>query len=273
MNIGLALGGGGVRGLAHIPALETLDECGIRPTHIAGTSMGAIIGAFYASGLSGKHIRDFFEQHIIERDDNWKTVYPKRHGLLKWLSAFGFSFRGHGLLKVDGLLKYLIESIQAETFEDLRIPLKVVATDFHSGKAVIFERGPLSPAIKASISIPGIFVPVEHEGRILVDGGVVNNLPYDLLTDTCEKTIAIDVIPAPVESCADSPNMVDAILGMLDCMVEQLVDVKLARQPPTIYLRPRLSGINTLDFLKAGDAMEQAAPAMEDFRKQLKAAF
>ncbi len=273
MKIGLALGGGGVRGLAHIPALETLDECGLRPAHIAGTSMGAIIGAFYASGWSGARIRSFIEQHIIERGDNWKSLYPKRRGLFKWLSAFGLSFKGQGLLKVDGLLKYLIESIQAETFEDLEIPLKVVATDFHSGEPVVFERGPLWPAIKASISIPGIFVPVEHEGRILVDGGVANNLPYDLLTDVCDATIAVDVIPMPSEACNDSPNMVDAILGMLDCMVTQLVQVKLAKRPPTIYVRPRLTDIRALDFLKAGDALEQAAPAMADFRNQLKATF
>ncbi len=269
MKIGLALGGGGVRGLAHIPALETMDVCGVRPSHIAGTSMGAIIGAFYASGQSGAQIRSFIEQHIIARDDKWKTLYPKRRGLFKWLSAFGISLKGHGLLKVDGLLKYLIESIHAETFEDLQIPLKVVATDFHTGEAVIFEHGPLWPAIQSSISIPGIFVPIEHEGRILVDGGVVNNLPYDLLMDECDATIAVDVIPAPAETCSDTPNMVDAILGMLDCMVMQLGKVKLAERPPTIYVRPHLTHIRALDFLKASDALEQAASAMEDFRTEL----
>ncbi len=269
MSIGLALGGGGVRGLAHIPALEALDECGIRPAQIAGTSMGAIIGTFYASGWSGARIRTFFEQHIVERDDTWRTLYPKRRGLLKWLSAFGLSFKGQGLLEVDGLLKVLLDSIEVKTFEELTIPLKVVATDFHSGKAVVFDSGPLWTAIKASISIPGVFLPVEHEGRILVDGGVANNLPYDLLAADCETTIALDVIPTPDESCADVPNMIDATLGMLDCMIAQLVEVKLAQQPPTIYLRPRLTGIHVLDFLKAGDAMQQAAPAMEGFRKQL----
>lgn len=266
MNVGCALGGGGVRGLAHIPALETMDACGVRPARLAGTSMGAIMAAFYASGWSGKKIRSFIEQHIIERDDNWKTLYPKRRGLLKWLSAFGISFKGQGLLKVDGLLAYLIESIQAETFEDLQIPLKIVATDFHAGTPVIFDRGPLWPAIQASISIPGVFVPVEHDGRILVDGGVVNNLPYDLLADDCEATIAVDVIATPEEECSDSPHMVDAILGMLDVLVAQLTQVKLAEKPPTIYVRPKLIGIRALDFMKADEVLDQAAPAMEEFR-------
>ncbi len=271
MKIGLALAGGGVRGLAHIPALETLDDCGLQPTQIAGTSMGAIIGAFYASGWSGRRIRSFIEQHIIERGDNWKTLYPKRRGLLKWLSAFGLSFRGQGLLKVDGLLKYLIDSIHAETFEDLSIPLKIVATDFHSGQPVVFEQGPLWPALQASISIPGIFVPVPHQGRILVDGGVANNLPYDILSDECDVTIAVDVIPSPAEDCSDSPNMVDAILGMLDCMVAQLVQVKLAERPPTVYVRPRLTDIRALDFMKAADVLEQAMSAMAEFRQELEA--
>ncbi len=270
MSIGLALGGGGVRGLAHIPALETIDACGIQPTHIAGTSMGAIIGAFYASGWSGSRIRTFMEQHIIERDDNWKTLYPKRRGIFRWISAVGISFKGQGLVKIDGLLKYLIESIEADTFEELAIPLKVVATDFHSGQPVIFESGPLFPALKASVSIPGVFMPVQHEGRILVDGGVTNNLPYDLLTEICKSTIAVDVIPTPNESCNDIPNMMDATLGMLDRMIAQFVEIKLAEKPPTIYLRPRLTDIRMLDFLKAGEVLKQAAPAMEDFHKQLK---
>ena len=269
MKIGCALGGGGVRGLAHIPALETIDDCGVKPTALAGTSMGSIIAAFYASGWSGADIRSFFEQHIIERGDNWKTLIPKRRGLIKWLSAFGISLKGNGLLKVDGLLKYLIESIDADTFEDLKIPLKVVATDFHSGDAVVFEKGLLAPAIQASISIPGIFVPVNYEGRILVDGGVANNLPYDLLADECDATIALDVIPTPAEGCSDSPNMVDATLGMLDAMVAQLTHAKLAAAPPTIYVRPRLVDIRALDFMKAGDVWEQAAPAMDDFRADL----
>ncbi len=266
MKTGVALAGGGVRGLAHIPALETLDACGVRPSALAGTSMGAIIGAFYASGWSGTRIRDFIEQHIIERGDNWKTLYPKRRGLIKWLSAFGISFKGQGLLKVDGLLKYLIESIQADTFEDLAIPLKVVATDFHSGAAVVFEKGPLAPAIQASISIPGVFVPVEHEGRILIDGGVVNNLPYDLLAEECDATIAIDIIPTPTEDCTDAPNMVDTILGTLDLMVTQLTQAKLEAQPPTVYVRPRLIDIRALDFMKASEVFEQAAPAMDELK-------
>lgn len=269
MKVGCALGGGGVRGLAHISALETMASCGVRPDAMAGTSMGAIIAAFYASGWSGAQIRTFFERHIIERGDSWKTLYPKRHGLLKWLSAFGISLQGNGLLKVDGLLRYLIESIEADTFEDLVIPLKVVATDFHSGMPVVFDRGPLAPAIQASISIPGVFVPVRHAGRVLVDGGVVNNLPYDLLPDDCDVTIAVDVIPTPAEECADSPNMVDAILGMLDVMVAQLTHIKLAAHPPTIYVRPQLREIRALDFMKAADVWEQAQPEMNEFRKTL----
>lgn len=269
MRIGLALGGGGVRGLAHIPALETIDACGVQPTHIAGTSMGAIIGAFYASGWSGSRIRDFMKQHIIEQDDNWKTLYPKSRGIFRWIRKVGISFKGQGLVKIDGLLKYLIESIEVDTFEELATPLKVVATDFHSGQPVIFESGPLFPALKASISIPGVFMPVKHDGRILVDGGVTNNLPYDLLTEICKRTIAVDVIPTPTASCADMPNMMDATLGMLDRMMAQFVEIKLAQKPPTIYLRPRLTDIRVLDFHKSDEVLKQAGPAMRDFRKQL----
>lgn len=270
-TVGCALGGGGVRGLAHVLALETIDACGIRPTMMAGTSMGAIIAAFYAAGWSGERIHAFIDQHIIAQGDSLRTIYPKRKGLLKWMSAFGLSLRGHGLLKAERMLKYLLTSIEAETFEDLALPLRVVATDFHTGEARVFSEGPLLPAILASISIPGIFVPVTYEGHILVDGGVVNNLPYDLLAEDCAYTIAVDVIPEPEEASAESPNMVDAILGMLDVMVAEITAQKLERQPPSVYHCPRLSGIRTLDFFKAGEVLAQAEPNMVDFRQALEA--
>jgi NTE family protein len=269
VKVGVALGGGGVRGFAHVLALETIDACGLIPTALAGTSTGAIIGALYASGRSGKEIREVVEQHIITRSYGLKAIYRKKGNLLKWLSAVRPAWKGRGLLKADGFLQYLIEEIGISTFEELKIPLHVTATDFYRGEPVVFNTGELLPALRASMSIPGIFVPVEHNGKILVDGGVVNNLPYDLLVDKCDVTIAIDVAPTREVEEAKPPNIIDATLGMFDIMVDRVTECRIKERPPTIYVRPKLVGIRTLDFEKMEFVLEQAQPAMEEFKTKL----
>lgn len=268
-KIGVALGGGGVRGLAHVPALEIIDACGIAPAAMTGTSMGAIIGALYASGLSGKDIRQMVEQYLIKPDDRLKDVYRKRGSLLKWLGSVRVARKGGGLLNAERFLQHLFEGINVKTFEELKIPLRVVATDFYTGHAVVFDRGDLLPAIQASMSIPGIFVPVQHQGSILVDGGMANNLPYDLLPEECNTTIAIDVSPTRQKKDTEPPNMFDATLGMFDILVEKVTESMLKNHPPSIYVHPRLVDIRVLDFQKTAEVLEQARPAMDDFRVRL----
>ncbi|MEZ5278402.1 MAG: patatin-like phospholipase family protein [Opitutaceae bacterium] len=269
-KVGIALGGGGVRGLAHIPALETLDTLGIRPCGVAGTSMGALIGALYAAGLSGKDIRAIVKANFSDSGDSIKESYSKKVALLKWIGGVRPSWEGSGLLKADGLIERLIDEMSAETFEDLQIPLRVVATDFFSGEPVVFDSGELLPALKASMSIPGVFVPVERDGRVLVDGGIVNNLPFDLLPDDCGITVAIDVAPTRKSTDGEAPGMVDAILGMFDIMVDRITTIRLEEKPPDIYIRPELVGIRILDFDKVSDVFEQAQPAIDELEKQLK---
>lgn len=269
MKVGVALGGGGVRGLAHVLALETMDACGITPTALAGTSMGSIVGALYASGQSGKEIREGIEQHIITRGDRFKDIYRKKGDLIKWLKVVRPAWGLSGLLKADGFLHYLLEEIRVDTFEELKIPFHVMAADFYRGEPVVFNTGELLPAIRASMSIPGIFVPVEHNGKILVDGGVVNNLPYDLLLDECDITIAIDVAATREVGETKPPNLIDATLGMFDILVDRVTENMMKERPPTIYFRPKLVGIRTLDFEKIKTVFEQAQPAMEELKTKL----
>jgi len=268
-SIGLALGGGGVRGLAHVAALETIDELGLTPSRIAGTSMGAILGAIYASGKPGSEIRSLVERYTISKDDGLRDVYQKKEALLRWLKAVTLAWSSRGLLKADGFLRFLFEEIKGEDFEDLKIPLSVVATDYHSGRPVVFDSGPLYPAIKASMSIPGIFVPVEHEGRVLVDGGVVDNLPYDVLAASCDVTIALDASPSRSIEDADPPNMIDATLGMFDLLVAQLTAAKLDARPPTIYFKHCLPAVGILEFDKGEEVLERSREGMDEFRELL----
>ena len=237
-RVGVALGGGGVRGMAHVAALETIDACGIRPSVIAGTSMGAIIGALYASGQSGKSLREGIESHIVTHEDRFKDILSKTPRLVRWLRVVSAELGRGGFLKADGFLKYLFAAIGVTTFEELRIPLHVVATDFWTGEEVVISSGELLPAIMASMAIPGVFAPVVIGDRVLVDGGIVNNVPYDLLKGECECSVAIDV--APDRSVRENrvPNIIDATLGMFDMLVEKVMEGKRQEGAPTIYFRP-----------------------------------
>lgn len=270
-RVGLALGGGGVRGLAHVSYLAVLDEMGIRPTAVAGTSMGAIIGALYASGRTGGEIRGIIEESIIMEDDGIREILRKRGAILRWLQGVKLSWKGTGMLRADGLVNHLLEVMEAETFEELKIPLLVVATDFSTGEPVVFESGDLVTAIKASMAIPGVFVPVEQGNRILVDGGVVNNLPYNLMTHRCNYTVAVDVCPRNHAGDPEPPGMLEATLGMFDILIGRITDQMIRHRSPSLYANPELTGVRMLDFDKAGRVLEQADEAATEFRARLSA--
>ena len=269
VRIGLALGGGGARGFAHILALEVLDTHGIKPAVIAGTSMGSIMGALYASGLSGGEIRSLVDSHTITRRDRLKDVFRKRSDLIQWLSFLRFSWSKQGLFRADRVLKYLLGRVNVESFEQLKTPLRVVATDFHSVEKVVFDSGELEPALQASISIPGVFTPVEHEGRILVDGGVVDNLPYHLLLDECDLVIAVDVSASKPPRRSRPPTMLEAVLATFDTLVTEVTEAAMESHAPHVVVRPDLGGILALDFGRVDEVFDRAKPAMEAFDQEL----
>ena len=190
-RIGLALGGGGAKGLAHILMLETLDGMGIRPHAIAGTSIGAIIGALYAAGLSGADIRALIEQFLVDENEAHDKLItlPKS---LRWLDFIDPAFAGGGLLNSTDFITWLGEVLPTGNFRGLKIPLKVITADLMTGREVIMESGALLPAIQASMAVPGVFPPVEVNGYSLVDGGVANPLPYDRVQDECDIVVAVD---------------------------------------------------------------------------------
>ncbi|TNF90142.1 MAG: patatin-like phospholipase family protein, partial [Gammaproteobacteria bacterium] len=189
-KIGLALGGGGARGLAHILMLEVFDELELRPHRIAGTSIGAVIGVMYASGMSAREIRQLVDRLTVSDDESWlSSLFEQDVG--RWWDFIDLKLGSGGLIDTDGFARFLEQTIGVTHFDQLGIPLRIVATDFWEREQVIFRHGSLRPAIQASIAIPGLFSPLQHQGRVLVDGGLVNPVPYDLLFDDCDTVVAI----------------------------------------------------------------------------------
>jgi NTE family protein len=272
MKVGVALGGGGVRGLAHVLVLELLDDLGIKPGIIAGTSMGAVIGALYASGMPGREIRQRIENHVILKGDKWRDVMEKKGDLLRWVHAFRANFSRGGLINAKGFFRYLFDEIRVSRFEELEIPLLVVAADYWSAEQVVFQEGELRPAIQASMAVPGVFAPVAIENRVLVDGGIVNLVPYDLLLDHCDFTIAVNVSRVRSPGRHDVPGALESVLGTFDIMQTAALADKMKRRAPDIYVRLEIQGVRMLEIGKIQRVFAQAAPVIERLKDELIAA-
>lgn len=266
MKIGLALGGGGVRGLAHILVLEVLDELGMRPSIISGTSMGAIIGAIYSSGVKATEIKERITKHLILKEDTWRDVIEKRADLLKWANAFSASFKRGGFINAKGFFRHVFAEIKANTFEELEIPFMAIAADYWTAEEIVFEKGDLIPALMASMAVPGVFAPVAHDGRILVDGGVVNLVPYDHLLDKVDLTIAVDVSKIRNPGKHEIPNILESVLGTFNIMQRSALAEKMSIRKPDLYVQPEIHGIRMLDFSKIEEVFLQAAPAIAELK-------
>jgi NTE family protein len=267
-DIGLALGGGGARGLAHMLMFEAFDELGVKPGRIAGTSSGAIMGALYSSGHSAKDIRELISAWMSSESGNWSRAMVSMN-IFKWIDLIDPGLGKDGLVNTDKFLGFLHQAIKQPTFAQLKIPLKIVATDYWSGAQVVFDRGELLPAVKASMALPGIFDAVDIGGRIYIDGGAVNPLPYDLLLRESGTTVAIDVSGSVTERKGATPAFFDTIFQTFHVMGQAIIANKLRMRRPDIYIKPAIHDIKALDFLKAEDIYVQAAPAKEELKRRL----
>ena len=267
-RIGLALGGGGARGMAHVLVCEVFDELGIKPALIAGTSIGAIIGAGYAAGFSGRDMRE-----------SACAFYAKRREVLTrlWRArplAFTDLLRGRTLsaqfdpnLILDSFVPGF--NLLPQRFDELAIPLKIIACDFYGWSECVLEDGPLKPAIAASIAIPALFRPVQLNGRTLIDGGACNPLPFEHVTE-CAITVASDVAGGPcVAASARQPGLMDCIVGAAQISMQSVIREKLRRGHPDILVRPDINGIFILDFLKTQAILDSNVAFKDDLKRRL----
>ena len=267
-SIALALGGGGARGLAHIIVLEAIDELGLKPKMIAGTSIGALMGAAYAMGLPGYRLRAIMEETLGNRIDLVRQLFAARSEPIQHLLRL-LPVRS-SLLSPDALLERLIPEFEGQTFETLQIPLKVVATDLVQREAVVIDKGPLRQAVAASIAIPLVFSPIADKGRVLVDGGLVNPLPFDLIAGVADITIAVDVSGAASSTALDDrPSAIEVLMQSIHIMEKSITNQKLRSEQPDIYLDVELDGFGVLEFWRANEIMAAASPIKNKLQQQL----
>ncbi len=267
LRIGLALGGGGARGVVHILVCEVFDELGVRPALIAGTSIGSIIGAGYASGFSGREMREVTVEFYSKRREVLARLWKARP------LAFTDLLRGKSLtpqFDARTILDSFVPGFELlpETFEELSIPLKVITCDFYAWTEAIIETGPLRPAIAASIAIPALFRPVNLDGRILIDGGACNPLPFDHIAE-CEITIACDVAGGPNEIEGRQPGLLECVVGAAQISMQSVIREKLKWHQPSLLLRPEINGIFILDFLKTQAILDMNEGFKDNLKRRL----
>ena len=228
-KIGLALGGGGARGLSHIGVLEELDRAGVGIGWIAGTSAGSLVGALYAYGLKPAEIL------ALAKDTGWKDLA-------------GVNLPRVGLTNFDPMEKLLNEILHRATFADLKIPFAAVSCDLRTGKEVILNEGNVARAVRASCSIPGIFVPVPDETRLLTDGGVVNGVPVNVARQLgAEKVIAVQ-LHGGEEPVAKLDNIFAILMQSLEIMQRSQ-----SMEKPDVLLVPEVTSLGVFDFDKVDE--------------------
>lgn len=266
-KIGLALGGGGAKGFAHIPILEVFDELGVKPAQVTGTSIGSIVGALYCSGLTAAEIA---QVSMVPQSSSLLDVFKNKElGKMLQLIDPDVGLKAQGLLKGERFLAYLYDSLRVGTFEELPIPFQCVATDFWRYDSLVFDSGDLATAVRASMAIPYVFSPVILEDRILVDGGLTNNVPLDLLDDDCDLRIAINIRGERSTPKDKIPNVLEAIFHTYEVMQESTTAAKLAANPVDIYLRPPILDVQVMDFHRAEAIYQQGLAIKQAFKEQL----
>lgn len=268
-TFGIAFGGGGARGLAHIHAIEALDELGVRPVAIAGSSIGAIMGAGMAAGMTGREIHDYARSILGRRAEVATRMWRARPG------TFAEAFEGGirvSQFNVERILKAFLPEQVPESFAELKIPLKVTATDFFGHQLAVFSEGELLSALAASAAIPAVFRPVVRDGRLLIDGGIYNPVPFDLIEKDADIIIAVDVVGTPTDTERKRPSSVDLMFGATQLMMQSIVANKLRQCRPDILVRPPVSRFRVLDFMKVDAVMAETVSIKDELKRAVEAA-
>lgn len=265
-RLALVLGAGGARGLSHIAVLEALDELGVRPGLIVGCSIGAIIGAAYAAGLSGSELREHVSLTFRDRAKVIARLLDARVG------KFTDLMRGlSNPVLIDGerLLDLFWPQAVPDRFEELKTPFAAIATDYHLHAEVSLTSGPLTPAVAASLAIPGLVRPVVLGGRVLIDGGAINPLPYDRLLVPGRIVMAVDTSAPATISDTRVPEPLEAMVGVSQILTRTIVQRMIERHPPDILIRAGIDGYGGLDFFRAQAILDASEPLKDEVERRL----
>jgi len=251
LKLGLALGGGAARGFAHIGVLQVLEEEGIKPQMVVGTSAGSVVAAFYASGKTGQQLQ-------------WLADTMDESQFTDWANPF----TGRGMLRGEALGKYINSQLNGMKIEDMKLPLGIVATDLRTGDGVLFRRGDVATAVRASSAVPSVFEPVRIAGKDYVDGGLVSPVPVRYAKQIgADLVLAIDISSRPED--AKTSDMLKVLLQTFSIMGKSISQLELVQAD--VVVRPALPDIGSTEFSARKKSIEAGRAAMKQALPQLKA--
>ncbi|MCF7801725.1 MAG: patatin-like phospholipase family protein [Candidatus Marinimicrobia bacterium] len=240
-NWGIALGGGAARGIAHTGVLQFLEEKHLKPAFVTGTSAGALVGALYAFGKSPKEILDLARE-------------------LTWMQVSGFSLSRYGILSNEELAELITEQLGEIGFEDAPIPFACIATDITTGKGLVLDKGPVAEAVRASAAVPGIYIPVTINERMLVDGGVVENVPISPLKSMgAEFILGVDLNGN--DGYEEPGGVIDILLNAFDIAVD--TTTRIQTQAADVLIRMNLASYSRTDSSAAEELFEAGYKAAQ----------
>ncbi len=255
-KVGLVLGGGGARGIAHIAYLNALDELDIKPDVIVGSGIGALVGALYSAGISPDEMVG-----ILEELDYRRT---------KGLNNYSFKDSKFGVLDAIGLEEYLELVLPIKIFDRLYTPLKIVAANYETRKQHVFDKGKLVPAVRASVSVPGIFSPIEVEEEIFIDGGSINPLPIDVIRDEVDVLLAVDVSgKAATDLEISVASTANDLSQCYQILTGALIAEKLKNTPVEVMAAPELAGVQFLDFFNYENILDAMDEDIDAFKVEV----
>ena len=285
-KVGLVLSGGAARGLAHVGVLKALEEQGIHIDAIAGTSMGAVIGGLYASGYKIDELEKLalgidWQEALSDAPEREDVPFRRKQDDRDFLVKQKLSFRDDGSLGLPlGVIQgqnlaLLLESLLAHSsdirdFDKLPIPFRAVATDIVNGEKVVFRKGHLPQVIRASMSIPAVFAPVEINGQLLVDGGMVDNIPVDVAREMGVDIVIVVDIGTPLRGRKQLNTVFDILNQSITLMTRSNSEVQLASlKPDDILIQPALASYGATDFGRSLDIINAGYRATQVLEKRL----
>ena len=265
LKVGLALGSGGARGLTHLGVIKTLVSAGFTIEFVSGASVGALVGAFLAAGKLDQLVT--FTSSLTRKES---------------LKMADVMFPTSGLIEGKKIEQFLRTNLGTVRIEDLPVPFACVATNYYTGQEVVITKGDLVTAVRASISIPGVFKPVAVDGMLLLDGGLVNPVPVQVVRDLgAEYIIAVDICPEIAKKMTTQrpitdtgrgegkekndeiklPNIFEIIMGSIAIMESQIVGMRMKTESPDIIVKPAVADIGTYDFHRYQDGVQRGRAA------------
>jgi len=256
-RVGMALGGGGAKGIAHLAFLEVLDKKGIIPSVVSGTSIGSLIGALYCSGQTAAEIYEF-----LSRLDETTSSGRKRRLLIK-LQASSPTKRA------EWMKRFIETLLPVKTFEELKIPLKICAVNFYTLEEKMFTSGSLIDAMMASMALPGGIYPYKIGDEYYIDGGAGNVVPVDYIKDDCDVVVGIDVSSILPTPRTKKPTMKNARIAFVNGCRKGCLEYKLKEADVDLFYKIKFDNIGTLDFFKYKNAYMQGTKIAPKFEQDL----